>query len=242
MHNIDKNVSISTVNFRNGRSARVATVPPEIDTAELLNILSFPVPRAVLILNGGAKNLDPTVSKKLAGLFLKLAKFVIQNNITVITGGTDSGVFALLGQALNAQGGAKAPCIGISITGHHVLNRLEPHHTDFVLVAAPEWGMETKVMYRFVQQFSIGKKSLAIFAGGGTHAFNEMEWNVRQKREMIFVAGSKGCTDMVLEPTTNDPEKKQRLNRIRRKGFISLCDLEKDGDNFVNLVSKKMLE
>ena len=110
---MDESFSIRTVKLRNGRFARVVNVPVEIDTAELLNILSFPAPRAVLILNGGARSLDPTVSKKLAGLFLKLAKFVIQNNITVVTGGTDSGVFALFGQALNAQGGAKAPCIGV---------------------------------------------------------------------------------------------------------------------------------
>ena len=90
------------------------------------------------------------MQERLAGLFAALAGLVIEERITVITGGTEAGVFALFGQALAAQGGPAAPCVGVAITGRSAPDKLEPHHTNFVLVEGDTWGDETPVMYRLV--------------------------------------------------------------------------------------------
>lgn len=231
-------VSIRSVKFGQARIAKLLTVPAGTAAEQILACLNLPTPKAVLVLNGGASNLDADVSKRLISHFEALASFVVAHSITVVTGGTNSGVFRIFGEALAKAGGATAPCLGVTID---VPERLEPNHTHFVLVRAKEWGMETATMYSLVAQLSRAVKSIAVFAGGGMHSLNEMRWNVQQGRKMVFIEGSKGYTDRVLHTEQPSDSNDADLDSIRQGGLILPFRIEKDGDLLINLITQKIL-
>jgi hypothetical protein len=86
-----------------------------------------------------------------------LARVAAEYAITLLTGGTDAGIFSLLGDGL-AKWERKAPCIGVTPAAPVTWpgrekgdTPLEPHHSHFVVVEGKEWGDETRTMYSVAQ-------------------------------------------------------------------------------------------
>jgi hypothetical protein len=240
-------------------------VPVDIDARQVIADLALPAPRAVLILNGGAAELTPELQERLAGLFAELAGLIVEEKITVITGGTEAGVFGLFGQALSAWSGPTAPCLGVAITGQSAPKILEPHHTHFVLVEGNNWSDETPVMYRLATVLAEQCLSLAMFAGGGAIVIDEMLQNVAQARQMILLAGSGRSTDAVINMIPEPPpagsqrltrlsqlnrfispklgisDREARLRQIRREGRITVFDIAGEPTAFAALVRSRLL-
>ena len=91
---------LETIRFSNSRSAKLARVSSNVNIKTLVNELSLDSPRALLILNGGTAKLKSNFAEKLSILFEELVSIVIRERITVITGGTNAGIFLLFGKAL----------------------------------------------------------------------------------------------------------------------------------------------
>jgi hypothetical protein len=171
-----------------------------------------------------------------------LARIVAEEAITVVTGGTDAGIFHLLGQGL-AQWERTAPCIGVAVAnlvsypGHpHGEAALEPHHSHFVLVEGERWGDETETMYSLVAALAQDVPSLALFAGGGEICIREMQANIAQGRQMILLAGSGRSTDGVLAAIAGHSVDDPRLADIAREGQIHAFDLNAPLDQFARLL------
>src|SRR5262249_40199469 len=77
-----------------------------------------------------------------------LARVVVEERLTVVTGGTDLGIFRLFGAG---RSGGTATVIGVAtarrVPSDEASSResvpLESHHTHFVLVEDADWGDET---------------------------------------------------------------------------------------------------
>lgn len=230
-----------TVEFPNGNVARLVRVPASVDIQQVITALNLPAPRALLILNGGTAELEAGVCDRLEQLLAALAGVVIQEGITLVTGGTDAGIFSLLGAALAKSGPLKAPCIGVSVAGRTELERLEPHHSHFVLVEGETWGAETPVMYNLVAALSHTCPSLAVFAGGGKITITEMQYNVLQKRELVLIAGSKRSTDMAIAAHAGDEVANESIRQVASAGRITVFGVHQPATDLAALVRSRLL-
>jgi len=217
-----------TIEFSAAQKATALRVAgKDIPADVILAALDMPRPRALLILNGGTAKLDEPLQSHLARTLQDgLARVVAEEQIMVITGGTDAGIFQLFGQGL-ARYGRTAPCIGVAVAdlatwpGHPQGEApLEPHHSHFVLVEGKSWGDETQMMYALIRTLAQTCPSVTVFASGGEITIHEMQMNVAQDRPMIFLAGSGRATDAVLAARAGEAQADTRLQQIAEQGQI----------------------
>ena len=154
---------VETALFPNGSRARVLQISQHTRVDDVVDALELPTPHAVVILNGSTAKVAPELETQLAGILQDgLARFAAEEQLTLITGGTDAGIFHLLGEGFG-KFGRPAACIGIAVAdlvtwtdpaGDRV--PLEPHHSHFVLVQGHDWGDETEAMYGLVDRLARG--------------------------------------------------------------------------------------
>ena len=216
----------ASIQFPDGTQAQMIRVAPTTPAEQIVDALGLPQPRALLVLNGGTAKLEHTLKQQLERHIADgLARVAAEEQITLISGGTDAGVFALLGRGLSTWG-RTAPCIGVAVDalsqrrGHPQGDApLEPHHSHFVLVDGKQWGDETETMYSLVHELAKHCPSIAVFAGGG----------------------SGRTTDAVLaeQAGTLSPSDK-RLQRIAQSGLIIPCDIRQEPTVLMNSIRHKL--
>jgi hypothetical protein len=224
-----------TITFPDGNAASALHVTPRATAATILRQLEIPAPQALVVLNGGTAELAPALQARLASALADgLARVAAAWGLTVITGGTDAGIFHLFGAGL-ARWGRRAPCIGVAVgslvtyPGHADGEApLEPNHSHFVLVKGARWGAETKTLYALAAALAQDCPSLAVFAGGGAITVREMQMNVVQGRPMLLLAGSGRATDAVLAARAGQPAEDSRIQEIAHQGAITPWSIEHD--------------
>jgi hypothetical protein len=93
----------------------VAVLPPASATAEeILQALDIKDYRAVLLIIGGADNLDEKQKSQLIQLFGRgIARAALNANAVIIDGATESGVMAMMGQGVTDRG-YKSSLVGVA--------------------------------------------------------------------------------------------------------------------------------
>ncbi len=219
------------IQLSRGRSAKALRAEPDADTAEVARALGLAEPRGLLMLAGGAGDMEDDQFRMLGPLMQQAGEAVSAAGAMVIDGGTDAGVMALMGSAL-ARAHETVEHIGVlpakaqSVSGRRAEDMLEPHHTCFVLVESDRWGGETALMYRLAELLSHKAPSVAVLVNGGQIALDEVEWNVRQARDVIVLRGSGRLADD-LAAAANDPNDRtpERLRSIVREGILTFLDV-----------------
>jgi hypothetical protein len=163
----------------------VAEVRPDVRGDELIAALELPAPRATVVLNGTTAECDPG----LTGVLAALAGAVIREHLTVLTGGTDAGIFHLFGAAMREP---TAPLVGVAPRDRAGVP-LEPHHTHAVLVEGDDWGVETPALLALADALGRLAPSVAVICGGGSVTRLEVQGHLRAGRPLIAVAGSGGA-------------------------------------------------
>ena len=110
----------------------------------------------------------------------------------IISGGTDAGVFALLGDVVSDLGFA-GPVIGVVPAGK--IDKpggtpLEPHHTHIVMVPGADWGEETPSMLDACRQLDRRGPVLVLTAGGGEQTIVEIEGHLADHRSVMVLTGT----------------------------------------------------
>jgi hypothetical protein len=165
----------------------IVEVRPDVPGDELLAGLGLPVPRATLVLNGSTAEVDRRMAPVLEGL----AAAAMGERLTVLTGGTDAGIFSLFGAAMTEP---SAPLVGVAPCDRDGMP-LEPHHTHFVLVQGDYWGVETPALLALAGALTTLAPSVAVICGGGPVTRTEVAGHERAGRPVIAVAGSGGVAD-----------------------------------------------
>jgi hypothetical protein len=216
-------MNAETISFADGSQAQAVRMYRGGPSEAIVAALALPARRALVILNGGTAELVADLAAQLGAVLQDgLARVAAEDHLTVITGGTDAGVFHLFGEGL-ARWGRTAPCIGVAVAalvsypGHPGGEApLEPNHSHFVLTAGRQWGDETATMYALAAALARDCPSLAVFAGGGEIALREMQANVAQGRAMLLLAGSGRNTDAVLAAAAGEPSGNADLDAVAR--------------------------
>lgn len=234
--------------FPNGRRALSVRVNPETDAALIIDALNLPKCRRLLMLSGGANNMAPDKMSRLIELFTAIGRVIVQNGITVIDGGTESGVMKLMGEALGRAGRTRTAHIGVlpahvpmADDGTTAEDMLEPNHSNFVLVEGDEWGSEVEQMYHLAAYLSQQTPSVALLVNGGEIALREIELNVEQGREIMVLAGSGRLADDIAQSIRNASYPvSDRVKAVVQQGRFSLVDLDEPPEVLINLLLQKL--
>lgn len=237
----------TTIRFPNGNTASVLRVPRGVPASSIVAGLHLAPARAVLVLNGGTATLSEAVATDLANALRDgVARVAAEEQILVITGATDAGIFQLFGEGI-AQYGRSAPCIGVAVESlvtwpgkQDGEAPLEPHHSHFILVEGENWGDETGTMYALAEVLGHDAPSVAVFAGGGNICIEEMQKNVIQGREMVLLAGSGRATDAVIATKQGHTSDDARIATVAERGRIHTVDLA-DGPRAVGATLRETL-
>lgn len=233
-------ITVEKIKLSNKNKASLLRVPKDIDREKILDNLNLGKPRGVLILNGNTAPFGQEVKESLDRIFFGLAKFVVDQKVAVITGGTNAGIFSIFGEALEKQGKVTTPIIGICVAGRVNNEMLEPHHTHFVLVEGDDWGDETDVMYGLAATLGSNLPSMAIFAGGGEITIEEMLMNVSQRRTMVLLKGSTRSTDAVITAYIGESKNDGKLNQIAKDGKIVVFDINQPSADLVMVIQNQL--
>src|SRR5436190_5488597 len=107
----------NTIIFGNGNRAVAVTAPRDASANAILDALGIAPPRAVILLFGGASGLDNSRKAHLATLFADgVTPVAAELGALIIDGGTQSGVMAIMGEAV-AQYPGTCQLLGIAPIG-----------------------------------------------------------------------------------------------------------------------------
>jgi hypothetical protein len=197
----------NTITFENGNHAVVITAGRDTDAQGILKALDIAQPHALIMVFGGAKGLDDSRKARLAELFRNaIAPAAVDVGALVIDGGTQSGVMAMMGEAL-ARDGQGCELLGVAPSGKvtypgdsspaNIENGtpLEPNHSHFVLVEGDEWGSETDMMFKLAGALNVPVATTLI--NGGSIAGSEALRSVRNGWQLLVVEGSGRFADEI---------------------------------------------
>jgi hypothetical protein len=227
----------NTITFANGNRAVVVTAPRDTSAKEILGALEIASPRAVILLFGGAAGLDDSRKAHLATLFAEgVTPVAAELGALIIDGGTQSGVMAIMGEAV-AQHPGTCQLLGIApkgkiahpeIEGASAVSDgtpLEPHHSHFVLVESDEWGGETTTMLELARTFNA--PIVAVLVNGGAIAADEALQSVRNGWRLIVVEGSGRFADELSEAVRDGQSAKSpKIGEIASSGRVVLFHID----------------
>jgi len=230
-------VTKNAITFENGKRAVVITASRDTSAKAILDALEIASPHAVILLFGGAAGLDNSRKAHLATLFADgVTPVAAQLGALIIDGGTQSGVMAMMGEAVAARPGTcqllgvapKGKITNPEIAGASKISdgaSLEPNHSHFVLVESNRWGGETAMMLELARAFNA--PTVAILVNGGEIARKEALQSVRNGWRLLVIEGSGRLGDE-LSAVVRDGQsaKSSELREIAHSGRVALFHVQ----------------
>lgn len=247
-------VSIGEISFANGKTARRVTVSPETEPAEVIRALALPPTRSLLLLIGGADEMDPALGVYLQQLFGRaLVPTAAYCETLILDGGTHTGIMALIGQGV-AERGHRSPLIGVAPAGRVTFPgdtakgqdgpraELDPNHSHFVLVHGNEWGDETHMLFHLASTLAGDGPVLVVLVNGGALTKEEALRAVRRHWPITVIQGSGRLADeiAVAVQSHSPPVGDAVLAEIVDDGDLSLFPLKGAVEGFEGLVSRRL--
>jgi hypothetical protein len=241
------------IHFANGNRARAVHASADVVAGALLEVLALPSPqpRPLVVLNGGT-SLTPEVAAALEPVLGNgLARLAASEGFTVLTGGTDAGVFSILGKGIAAAGGG-ATCLGVVPSAlvtwpgrpgpaAEGAVPLEPNHTHFVLVEGDAWGAETATMFALAAELGASRPSVAVIANGGEVTRGEVLANLEQRREVVVLAGSGRYADRLAKAARGEGNAVDEATRaVIRGGRVTVIQLTNGPTVLTNLIRSRL--
>jgi len=244
-----------TLSFPGGHNAQGLWLAPHHTSQQALDNLALDRPRPTLVIVGGAGLMAEDSQQQLQGVFQEvIAPLAQEHHLTVIDGGTDTGVMRLMGQARHRMGGC-FPLVGVlpqgqvKALGTRVLDRtepsrpglfsavvdslgqgLEPHHSHFLFTPGWEWGSESAWIADLATTLSTPKPALTLLINGGTIAAVDLHLNLATGRPLLVLAGSGRLADQVataLAGAEDDipPDLREVIQRYHPSGALLSLDI-----------------
>ena len=202
----DEKIQPQEIVFPNNNGAKIVSASRDTLMAGLIEPLGISAPKNLILLIGGADELDQKLTSRLTQLLSRgIARAAADAEALIIDGGTQAGVMQIMGQSV-ADRGRKSSLLGVApagkvtypggppVTGNDSAP-LDPNHSHFVLVDGKEWGSETETLFELAAAFKV--PVLAILVNGGAIAKDELLQSVRRSWPVIVIEGSGRLADEV---------------------------------------------
>jgi len=236
-------VKKNTITFANGNRAVVITAPRDASAQAILDALGIVSPPAVILLFGGAAGLDGSRKARLAQLFIDaIAPAAIDLGALIMDGGTQSGIMAMMGEAV-VRDGWRSPLLGVAPAGKVSYSGspsdsgivdgapLEPNHSHFVLVESAEWGAETEKTLELARAFNA--PVVAILVNGGAIAADQAVHSVRNGWQLLVVVGTgRFAAELGVALREGQSAKSTDVSEIVRSGRVALFHIDAPAEKF----------
>lgn len=249
--------TLFTIKFPNGNTARAIRAKPHEHPAFLLRTLGFNPPQPILFISGGASGMSDYDKQQTERMMEAVALFAEQNGITVIDGGTESGIMKMCGD-IRIRNKYQFPLLGVSPLGlvsfpdypnPKAQAELEDGHTHFVLVEGDEWGAESEMIINLTMTMSgagttTRKPAVGILINGGKIAMQEIYLATtrdKHKLPIIVLDGSGRAADEISTAFRTGRVTQTILKAILRGGDIQLVGTREGPDAIRQKLSLKFL-
>lgn len=191
----------------------------------VLRRLGFIHPRPALFVSGGARQLAAKYQALAAELLPGVAQAAGLLGMTLVSGGTDSGVMALLGVAC-AELAQPPPLIGVLPSG--MLARrgaavLERHHSHFLLVEGEEWGAESGWLSRLAAALTRGQHPcLGLLINGGRIARRDLSAALEQGLPVWALQGSGRLADELARARQENAHEDAQILELARSPSLEI--------------------
>jgi SLOG in TRPM, prokaryote len=203
---------------------------------EVLRSNGISTGRPVLACVGGAAGL---LEKDLSALTELLRDDLIPAinrwAVTIVDGGTDSGIMRLVGRArlsLNCSfqliGVAAAGTVRQPGSAEPVRDDaadIEPNHSHVILVPGDSWGDETPWLSAVVGAIAAGVSSATLVVNGGSVTMNDALTSLNAQRPVIILDGSGRAADEIARATDETSESEQ-ANAIAASPLTRIVPME----------------
>jgi hypothetical protein len=240
-----------------GREAIAVAATRTTSGDDLVAALDLPPARGVVALNGGTEEVEGQLRERLSrALGGALAGVARADALILVTGGTNAGAFALLGEGLADK--PPPASVGVAVADLVVPRAagavsagsdddrvpLEPHHTHFVLAEGQEWGDETSALLALLGALDRDTPSVAVIAGGGEVTRREALGHAQAGRPLIVLAGSGRFADELCAWAERDPATPpapRELAQLIRDGKVDVVALDGEPDGLARAVRKRVV-
>ena len=253
----DETIQPQEIVFPNNNGAKLVTASRGTPMAGLIEPLGISPPKNLILLIGGADELDQKLTSRLTQLLSRgIARAAADAEALIIDGGTQAGVMQIMGQSI-ADRGRKSSLLGVAPAGKVTYPGgptatgndsapLDPNHSHFILADGKEWGSETETLFEVAAGF--GVPVLAILVNGGGIAKDELLQSVRRNWPVIVIKGSGRLADEVAKLKEQpSPIEDPVLAEIVEEGDLRIFPITGALEDFERMLSsqspnKKLLE
>jgi hypothetical protein len=167
-----------TIRFPGDQSRPAVYAPRSASPQAVIAALELEAPTPTIFISGGAAMMEGEVVKRLrSSIEDGLVRFLSTRNISLIDGGTATGVMPLIGVARQRRG-YRFPLIGVAPAGKVSIPEaesagnavpLDAAHSHFVLVEGEQFGAESEMIIQLAYALSGAgnEKRLQIVVNGG---------------------------------------------------------------------------
>ena len=199
------------ITLENGNLANVVVATRSEKYGEILKALSIPEPKSLLIVIGGANNLDESTKATLLPLFSNgIAATAAEIGAVIIDGGTKSGIMELMGQGV-AEQEHQSILLGVAPEGKVCYQSqptlgvgegktpLDPNHSHFILVKGDKWGDETSTMFGIAHEIAKQSPVVTVLVSGGDIAKQEVLQSVQRGWPILVITDTGQLADILAE-------------------------------------------
>jgi SLOG in TRPM, prokaryote len=168
----------------------------------------------VLAVTGTTGALEADVAQRVLPAFKVAVAAAASRDAVVVTGGTDAGVFHILGLALSSA--PRRPRVVLGVAPDELVADattslpdagkapVDPELTALVRVPGREWGDETDTLSRLIEEISGSQVAVVLLAGGGDVTRKEAVEHLRRGRALVVLSGSGRFADEIAGGLADD--------------------------------------
>ena len=224
------------IKFEEGHTSRAINVESDVAVDEVVQALGLKTPSSCIFISGGAGGMsDEDIKRTRAIMDEGVAKFASEHNITIIDGGTESGVMQMIGEARENHH-YSFPLIGVAPQGKikypgnenpNSEAELDSNHSHFVLVNSDEWGGESQMIVDLTRRIcgQTEKHALGILINGGKIAQQDIYLATAQgdqKIPILVLEGSGRFAEQLATAFRTGQANQQILKAIIAGGDIKI--------------------
>ena len=225
---------------------RLIRVDNTVDLSEALRANGVAIGRRVVSCVGGAENMTAKDSSALIALIHDhLAPAFERWSVTVVDGGTDSGLMRLLGQARAGISGS-FQLVGVAAGGAVRLpdrtppnddaSDIECNHSHIVLVPGNSWGDETPWLSAVASAVCAGMPSATLVVNGGSITLSDALTSLAADRPIVVLDGSGRSADEIADARAGAPAG-ERAAEIAASGLTTIV-AAKDSEAIVRSLER----
>jgi hypothetical protein len=232
------------IDFGEGRFSPAVHVRQDTPPQEVVQQFGLVTPRPAIFISGGAGQMSADDIKRTQEIMTKgLAAFAEEHHITVVDGGTESGVMKMIGDA-RKEGNCKFPLIGVSpaglvsypgYTSPQEQAVLEDGHSHFVLVEGDNWGDESQMIVDLTRAIANGQPMIGVLINGGKIAEQDVylataKAQHNQRIPILILEGSGRTADNISTAFRTGQTQSAIIRAIVTGGDIRLTSIDEGAD------------